>query len=185
MVSQVKITQRIPAAVDVDDYYPAKELSTRHLLNVQILEIASSLTLSESVELHIAYVWNAMGESMMRGSFMTKSEGEIIKYVDETRRQCNQKLNLLMDEVIGKLGRDTFDYIEPKTHLLKGSPRKNVPEFSEKIKADLVVMGTVARTGIPDFFMGNTAESILNQLNCSVLAIKPSGFKTPVTLEAK
>ena len=34
----------------------------------------------------------------------------------------------------------------------------------------------------PGFIMGNTAETILNQIDCSVLAIKPPGFKTPVTL---
>jgi nucleotide-binding universal stress UspA family protein len=44
-------------------------------------------------------------------------------------------------------------------------------------------MGTVARTGISGFFMGNTAETILNQLDCSVLAVKPQGFVTPVTLD--
>ncbi len=46
-----------------------------------------------------------------------------------------------------------------------------------------VVMGAVARTGIPGFIMGNTAETILNQIGCSVLAVKPPGFVTPVTLE--
>jgi nucleotide-binding universal stress UspA family protein len=66
---------------------------------------------------------------------------------------------------------------------LKGDPRKTIPEFTNEIKADLVVMGTVARTGLSGFFMGNTAETILNQLNCSVLAIKPPGFVTPVTLD--
>jgi nucleotide-binding universal stress UspA family protein len=45
-------------------------------------------------------------------------------------------------------------------------------------------MGTVARTGIAGFFMGNTAESILTQLECSVLTLKPQGFVSPVTLEA-
>ena len=40
----------------------------------------------------------------------------------------------------------------------------------------------VARTGVPGFIMGNTAEKILNQIDCSVLAIKPAVFKTPVKL---
>jgi nucleotide-binding universal stress UspA family protein len=43
-------------------------------------------------------------------------------------------------------------------------------------------MGTVARTGISGLIIGNTAEAILNQLTCSVPAIKPPGFQTPVTL---
>jgi nucleotide-binding universal stress UspA family protein len=32
--------------------------------------------------------------------------------------------------------------------------------------------------------MGNTAEMILTQIDCSVLAIKPEGFVSPVTLES-
>jgi hypothetical protein len=43
-------------------------------------------------------------------------------------------------------------------------------------------MGTVARTGIAGFVMGNTAEMMLRQLRGSVLAVKPPGFVTPVTL---
>ena len=66
---------------------------------------------------------------------------------------------------------------------MKGDPRRDIPAFAKEIKADLVVMGTVARTGLSGFFMGNTAETILNQLDCSVLAIKPPGFVTPVTLD--
>ena len=31
--------------------------------------------------------------------------------------------------------------------------------------------------------MGNTAETILEQLDCAVLAIKPQGFVTPVELD--
>jgi nucleotide-binding universal stress UspA family protein len=53
-----------------------------------------------------------------------------------------------------------------------------------KLQADIVVMGTVARTGISGLIIGNTAETILNQLTCSVLAVKPSGFKTPVTVDS-
>jgi nucleotide-binding universal stress UspA family protein len=40
----------------------------------------------------------------------------------------------------------------------------------------------VGRVGIPGFFMGNTAEEILDQIDCSVLAIKPPGFESPVSL---
>jgi nucleotide-binding universal stress UspA family protein len=44
-------------------------------------------------------------------------------------------------------------------------------------------MGTVARTGVAGLFIGNTAEAILEQIECSVLAVKPEGFETPVSLE--
>ena len=45
-------------------------------------------------------------------------------------------------------------------------------------------MGTVGRTGVQGFFIGNTAEEILNQVECSVLAVKPPGFESPVKQEA-
>ena len=35
----------------------------------------------------------------------------------------------------------------------------------------------VARTGVSGFIIGNTAEAILDQLACSVLAIKPPGLQ--------
>jgi nucleotide-binding universal stress UspA family protein len=44
-------------------------------------------------------------------------------------------------------------------------------------------MGTLGRTGISGLIIGNTAEAILDQLTCSVLAIKPPGFISPVTVD--
>ena len=49
---------------------------------------------------------------------------------------------------------------------------------------DLVVMGTVARSGIAGMLIGNTAERVLRKLPCSVLAVKPEGFTSPVRLDA-
>ena len=89
-----------------------------------------------------------------------------------------------MDKVIGKLGQETLDYLKPRKHLVKGVARKEIPAMAKRIEADLVVMGTVGRQGVPGFIMGNTAETILNQIDCSVLAIKPPGFITPVSLES-
>ena len=178
-----KTYQRILAAVDVEDLYPSKELNTRHLLNLNIIEMASSLILSESAELYIAHAWEAIGEGAMKVGFIQRPEEEVNAYVQEIRQKHSNNIFALMDEIANKLGQDTFEYIKPQIHLIKGSPRKEIPIFTKNIKADLVVMGTVARTGIPGFIMGNTAETILDRLECSVLALKPPGFKTPVILE--
>jgi len=175
--------QRIVVAVDASSDSSSDKFHVQHLVNLQVLEMASSLALPELAEVDVVYAWHAVGESAMRGGFITKPEDEIIKYVEEARQHENQNLNSLINELEGKLGQNTLEYIKPQTHLLKGWPRDEIPAFAKKIKADLVVMGTVARTGIPGFFMGNTAETILNKLDCSVLAIKPSDFKTPVTIK--
>lgn len=48
---------------------------------------------------------------------------------------------------------------------------------------ELIVMGTVSRSGIAGLLIGNTAEKVLRQVDSSVLAIKPEGFVTPVKLD--
>jgi universal stress protein E len=55
-----------------------------------------------------------------------------------------------------------------------------IPERAERKRADLIVMGTLSRSGVRGFLMGNTAEKILQKVDCSVLAVKPDGFVTPV-----
>ncbi len=179
-----KAYRRILATVDVDDRYQPDELETRHALNRQVLELAGSLALSEFAELHVAHAWDAVGESAMLGAFVYEPEDKVITYVDQVRRQHEASLDGLMREVTRQLGQAAMEYLNPRTHLVKGLARKEIPALAKQINADLVVMGTVARTGVPGFIMGNTAETILNQIDCSVLAIKPPGFITPVTLEA-
>jgi nucleotide-binding universal stress UspA family protein len=178
-----KAYRRILAAVDVDDRYLPAELETRQLLNRQILETAGSLALSEFADLHVAHAWDAIGESAMRGAFMYEPEEKVLAYVEHVRSQHEANLDKLLQEVTSQLGQGTVDYLEPCTHLVKGWARKEIPALAKRIKADLIVMGTVARTGVPGFIMGNTAETILSQIDCSVLAIKPPGFVTPITLE--
>jgi universal stress protein E len=46
--------------------------------------------------------------------------------------------------------------------------------------AGLVVMGAVSRSGLARLFIGNTAERVLDQLDCDVLVVKPRTFKSKV-----
>ena len=119
----------------------------------------------------------------MYGPFMRTPEAQITAYVEQIRKQREAALDALVKQVTGHLGQDILANLKLHTHLIKGQSRKEIPALLKRLDPDLVVMGTVARTGVPGFIMGNTAEMILNQIDCSVLAIKPSGFVTPVTLE--
>lgn len=180
----LKSYRLILAAVDLDDRYPPEELKSRHALNQQIFETACSLALSDHAELHIVQAWWVSGESMMHGVFMNMPEEKIIAYVEQERLQHSANLDAFMGEVASNLGQETMDHLKPQSHLVKGRAQKAIPALAKLIKADLVVMGSVGRTGVPGFIMGNTAEMILNQIDCSVLVIKPPGFATLVTLES-
>jgi len=174
--------RRILAAVDVHDAYPKSELESRRLLDQQVLELATSMAIADFAELHIVHAWEAVGESAMRGSFMRTPEAKVNAYVELVRRQREVSLEKLINNVTSDVGQDAMTYLKPGVHLVKGWARKVIPALAKQIEADLVVMGTVARTGVPGFITGNTAESILNQIDCSVLAIKPTGFVTPIKL---
>jgi nucleotide-binding universal stress UspA family protein len=176
--------QRILAAVDVGDSYPPEELETRQALNGTVMELAGSLAVSEFAELHVVHAWHAFAESSLRHSaFMSQPEDEVNAYVEEVQRHHAQRLDELMRETGAKLGSDAMEYLKPQLHLLKGSARQEIPALAKRLRVDCIVMGTVARTGVRGFFIGNTAETILEQIDCSVLAIKPPSFVTPVALE--
>lgn len=79
-----------------------------------------------------------------------------------------------------------FDLAQPaQVHLATEPPDFAILEHIERHSIELLVMGTVARAGIPGFITGNTAERLLPQIPCSVLAVKPPGFKSPVTLDGE
>jgi nucleotide-binding universal stress UspA family protein len=178
-----KSYHRILAAVDVDTDHPGPELAIRHRLNVQILELAVSLALSDFTELHVVHAWEALAEAALSSEFLGMPDAEVAAYVQQVRRQHKASLCDLINEVMERQGSDAIQFLKPKKHLIKGLPRKEIPALAKSLGADLLVMGTVARTGVPGFLIGNTAEAILEQAECSVLAVKPEGFVTTVTLE--
>ncbi len=173
-----KLPQRILAAVDCEE---KNDIHTNKRLNQKILEMSASLAGSGLCELHVVHVWQVYGESSLRNGFARLPEKELNDYIDEVRQEHHEWLKQLMDDLTRKIGKDAFDFVKPRIHLLKGNPQNEILRLADELEIELVVMGTVARTGIPGFFMGNTAESILNRIDQSVLAFKPEGFVTPVT----
>ncbi|AKH20364.1 universal stress protein [Sedimenticola thiotaurini] len=170
--------ENILAAVDFD----LDNLDTEDQgLNRQILDLSSSLALSDFAALHLAHVWEAPGELSIR-LWSDDPETASVAYLNDVRSRHEAALEAFRKQFKERIGEETYDYLAPSFHLYQGAAATVIPELAEKIDADLVVMGTVARTGIAGLLIGNTAEAILEQLQCSVLAIKPSGFVSPVTL---
>lgn len=166
---------RIMAALDHD---PENTATTA--LNRQILEMSTSLALSEFCELDIVHAWRLAWESFIRSPRSTLSEAEVDDMVAEEGRNRRHWLESLVTTYGAETDKDAMNYLNPHLHVFKGHPTQVVPTTARDVGADLVIMGTVGRSGVAGLFMGNTAESILAQLDCSVLAIKPPGFETPV-----
>lgn len=66
------------------------------------------------------------------------------------------------------------------SHVFWGIASQDIPKLAEQLKIDLVVLGSVGRSGIKGVLLGNTAEKILNSCDCSILAVKPEGFVSPI-----
>ncbi|MGF1618787.1 MAG: universal stress protein [Acidimicrobiia bacterium] len=65
--------------------------------------------------------------------------------------------------------------------LVKGVPGQMLPQLADRLKINLIVMGTVARRGLSGLIMGNTAETMMRSVRCSILTVKPEGFVSPVS----
>ena len=72
----------------------------------------------------------------------------------------------------------------PKTHrhLQLGHVAPELSALAKQLRAGVVVMGAVSRSGIQRLLVGNTAERVLDDMPCDVLVVKPAGFKSKVFL---
>jgi universal stress protein E len=64
--------------------------------------------------------------------------------------------------------------------VLEGTAREALPQAARALRADLVVMGAVSRSGLKRLLIGNTAEAVLDALPCDLLVVKPGKFQTKV-----
>jgi universal stress protein E len=172
--------QRVLAAVDCD---PWAEPPGDDRLNDLILELASSVALSDFAELHIAHAWEPVSDGMIRVFGSDLSDAQIEAHHKREERAHQTALASLGDRLRGQIGSEAYSYLMPQLHLREGKARAIIPDLAAELAADLLVMGTVSRTGIAGLIIGNTAEMILSRTTCSVLAVKPEGFVSPVTLD--
>lgn len=85
---------------------------------------------------------------------------------DALQRQLNDA-----DATEGDINVHIFDAV--------GGPDLAIRQFIEHHGIDVLVLGTLARSGVDRFLIGNTAERLLPEVHCSVLAVKPPGFAMP------
>jgi len=162
--SKKKHFRKILAAVDLNPHFPEKESLAK-----QIIALSTSLARDEGSELHVVHVWQLAGESRLSGRQINKER------VDRTLGDIKDASQAALDRLTSHYPCD-----RRAVHLIKGRAKEVTPDLVERSGIDLVVIGTVGRSGIPGLLTGNTAESVLNAIDCSVLALKPEGFETPI-----
>ncbi len=159
---------KVAVAIDPESQEPiADELSKR------MLQLARSLADSCNSTLEIVSCWDYEFEEYLRGNVWLKVSDDMIEdALLRTRTEHHAKLEKLIAaaDISGAC----------QIYHLRGKADTLIPSFVNDNDINILVMGTVARTGIPGFIIGNTAENIVQKLSCSLLALKPQGFASPV-----
>lgn len=150
--------QRIGACVDFSETsihaaHRAAEIAMRDGAALQLLHVFQPASYKDS------------GMGWLGAKFSKVDE-------DEVKKEKEQELKALRDELLEKYQLENISLVvEEAPNVAKG-----LFQILKNMDADLVVLGTRGRTGLKGFFLGTTAESLIQTTPCSTLAVKPKEF---------
>ncbi|GAA4472942.1 universal stress protein [Novipirellula rosea] len=170
----VKLLRKCPCAVWVTKSPPEQKLRSvlvAHDLRPvgdEAMELGGAMAELHDAELHVLH---AIEYPELDHVFPAPVSDE---KAAEYRHEAEQKINDQLKQF--KLSR------EAHIHFATRPPDFAIWHCIEQYDIDLLAMGTLGRSGISGLITGNTAERLLPLVPCSILAVKPSGFESPVTL---
>lgn len=156
--------QRVIAAVDADPEQAS--------LNRAIMDAAASIA-GDDGELLVVNVWELFGEATMRSSAFVQVDADEIQRRRRDLRAAHERA--LVELVADRRDADRWD-----VHVVEGPAGPTIAQVVNRQRATSLVIGTVARSGLSGLVMGNTAERLIDEVSCSVLAVKPDDFVSPV-----
>jgi universal stress protein E len=136
----------------------------------RVLELAGSIAQECGSALHVVHTLELPITVQMEGAEIRT------QYLEQTRNEACDKIRASLR------GLDLRTPAE--LHVALSSPTRAITECVERLRPDLVVMGTISRGGIPGVIIGNIAERLLARLDCPLLTVKPSDFVCSVSPES-
>lgn len=85
-------------------------------------------------------------------------------YNADVKRKRNHDIQPLATE---------FNVPDSNLHVEEGLPEDVIPDLCDELDAQLLVLGSVGRKGLSAALLGNTAEHIIDKINCDTLVVKP------------
>jgi universal stress protein E len=141
----------IVAAVDV--YDPDHEA-----LNARILSAAQHLCHQLDGELHLVSIFPVLSKWL--------DEVTSVQSYVKLRRDVE---NEIFEELTQFANREGVTHYRP--HAVEGEPVDAMRNLTALVHADIVVLGTKARSGVTGVLLGNTAEKLLHALTCDVMTV--------------
>jgi universal stress protein E len=178
----MKLLRKCPCPVWITKPGPvpdvANVLVTSDLSDVsqEALQIVVSGGQLREMKIHLLHACDDQFDRRLRLSGMLDERVE--QHRAATRAQAEEELHRQLAQTDYR----TLTY-GVQVHVVDGPPDVAILNAITEYEVDLLVMGTIGRAGIPGMLIGNTAERLLPQVPCSLLAVKPHEFVSPVTLE--
>ena len=129
--------------------------------------------------------WKAVKQGLSIAQ-QAKAAFHLLHVIDEeditnSRRANRKEINDTVEKrLYSFLESFQIDRGQIQVHLSTGTPWQEVGRLAQHLRVDLIAMGTVGRGGIPGLLLGNTAEKVLRTCDCSILAVKPDNFESPI-----
>ncbi len=146
-----------------------------HDLTSSVLELSAAIVKLRGGKWNVFHCPEYPREGGMRLRCASVQETE--EYEAGVRKEAWKQLHEMCDPLAEETG------VTPKLYMSEGLPSEQISLAVRELGADLLVLGTIGRAGIAGRLIGNTAEKALATIECSILAMKPDGFETPVTLD--
>ncbi len=137
-------------------------------LDRQILRAGAQLVHALRGELHALHVFHPgvpIVPAMPDGPMLD------IAAERELERQAQRKLERVVDG---------FDVKRSHCHLVEGRPNEAIPAAAKRERSAIVAMGVVSRSGLKRFFIGNTAEFVMDAVTADILVVKPADFDSRI-----
>lgn len=162
--------RRIMAAVDI-----SPESEQEGDLNKKIIGLSHSLAQREQGEAFYLHSWRLEYEAMLRSPRFNVPPQDIVDMKKAIHDERLIRLQQLLQQ-------SSISALDDHVLVREGHNKNVLNNLIEEFDIDVVVMGSVGRSGIPGLLIGNGAEKILSTIKCTVLTVKPDGFVSPVTL---
>jgi universal stress protein E len=156
-------TPRVCAAVD-----PGHANDKPAVLDNRIVDHAALLAKQLGGELHLLHIY--LPVAILAAAAAGSPPMAIPISAQDLAREAEQARAMLQDLV--------SDYGVPPgdVHVEVGGPAAVLPRAAGELRADIVAMGAISRSGLKRIFIGSTAEDVLEHLPCDALIVKAPDF---------
>jgi len=140
----------------------------------RVLETASGTAEALGAELYVVHAWQALHDEFAWLPLDVRRMSESEEFIEETRARHAHAMESVVRSVLPRLP-------AANQWLVEGPPAPAVLDAASEIGADLLVIGTARSALYARVLIGKTAETILENVTVSVLAVKPNGFVSPLS----